>query len=525
MDKKKTALVAVIAIVAILAACFGGLVKFITDYLWFNELGYTSVFLKKLFTQLQIGVPLFLVITLLGYFYLKLLKKGYHKRIGAAESMLKPRTMNLITLGMAVAGAAAITFLAVTSLWFELLKFTNSTDFNITDPIFNNDVSFYVFKLQFITQLNQIFISIIIIFAILTVLYYFILLSLYRPKIFETVRPGEDEDEYEDGQQGYANANAFGGLGDVFEKVGDAINRQMGMGGTSSSRQQFRPKKTVNDVKIKELVNIASNQIIVLGVIFFIMVGVNFFLRQFDLLYSQTGVLFGAGFTDINVTLWMYRILIVLSLVAAVLFVIGVKGKKYKTVLSVPVVMVLVGVLGTGAGMLVQNLVVSPDEITKETQYLQYNIEFTQNAYDLREVKTMQFPADNNLTAEDLINNTDTLANIRINDYSPAKQFYNSTQTIRPYYLFNDVDVDRYMINGEYTQTFLSAREVEETLINQEWINKYLKYTHGYGITLSRVDKVTSSGQPDMMIQDIPPKSQVAEIEVTRPEIYFGELT
>ncbi|MDR1136547.1 MAG: UPF0182 family protein [Clostridiales Family XIII bacterium] len=525
MSKKRPVLVAVVVIVAILAACFGGLVKFITDYLWFDELGYTSVFLKKLFTQLQIGVPLFLILTALGYFYLKLLKKGYHKKISAAAPSLKPGLVNWITLGMSAAGAGVITFLAVTTLWFELLKFTNSTDFNIADPIFSQDVSFYVFKLQFITQLNQILISIVIVFAVLTVLYYFLLLSLCRPKIFEAVRPGEDEDEYEEEQQ-QPYGGAFGSFGDVFEKVGEAINRQMGVGGGSSgSRSQFRGKKPVNDVKIKELVNIASNQIIILGVIFFIMVGVNFFLRQFDLLYSQTGVLFGAGFTDINITLWMYRVLIVLSFVAAIFFVIGVKGKKYKTVLSIPVLMVVVGALGTGAGLLVQNLVVSPDEITKETAYLEYNIQFTQNAYDLQNVDTMSFPADNNLTAEDLVNNTDTLANIRINDYSPAKQFYNSTQTIRPYYLFNDVDVDRYTINGEYTQTFLSAREVDETLINQEWINKYLKYTHGYGITLSRVDKVTNSGQPDMMIQDIPPKSQVSEIEITRPEIYFGELT
>ncbi len=92
----------------------------------------------------------------------------------------------------------------------------------------------------------------------------------------------------------------------------------------------------------------------------------------------------------------------------------------------------------------------------------------------------------------DIENNMETINNIRINDYEPTEKFYNQTQAIRQYYTFTDADVDRYMINGEYTQVFLSAREIDETKISQEWLNKHLKYTHGYGVTLSRVDKVTS---------------------------------
>jgi len=255
------------------------------------------------------------------------------------------------------------------------------------------------------------------------------------------------------------------------------------------------------------------------------MVGSNFFLRQYELLYSHTGVLYGAGFTDINVTLWVYRAMMVLSVCAAIGFVVGIKRKKFKMVFAVPIIMIILGAVGTGAAMLVQNLVVSPDEINKESQYLKNNITFAQYAYDLQSVTVKNFPATNDLTKQDIANNMGTIQNIRINDFDPAKTFYNQTQSIRLYYLFNDVDVDRYMINGEYTQTFLSAREIDETKIRQEWINKHLKYTHGYGITLSRVDKVTASGQPDMLIDSIPPVSDVKEITITRPEIYFGELT
>ncbi|MBQ8563592.1 MAG: UPF0182 family protein, partial [Firmicutes bacterium] len=114
---------------------------------------------------------------------------------------------------------------------------------------------------------------------------------------------------------------------------------------------------------------------------------------------------------------------------------------------------------------------------------------------------------------------------IRVNDFDPAKQFYNQTQSIRQYYTFNDVDVDRYMINGKYTQAFLTTREIDESKIDSSWLNRHLKYTHGYGIALSRVDQVTASGQPDVLIGNIPPESEVAEIQVERPEVYFGELS
>jgi uncharacterized membrane protein (UPF0182 family) len=262
----------------------------------------------------------------------------------------------------------------------------------------------------------------------------------------------------------------------------------------------------------------------VIGVLFFVMLGVYFFLAQFDLLYSTNGVVFGAGYTDIHITLWMYRVVVGLSLIAAIMFGVGIKRRRVKTAIIVPVVMIGVGIVGGIVGLVVQNLVVSPNEINMEQQYLANNIKYTQAAYDLSDVTINQFPAQNDLTSEEVKANMDTIKNIRINDYDPTKIYYNNSQSIRRYYTFNDVDVDRYMINGEYTQTFLSAREIDESKIDQLWLNMHLKYTHGYGVTLSRVDKVTASGQPDILIKNIPPESQVDEIEITRPEIYFGEL-
>ena len=511
-----------IIVLVVILSILGAAVGFLTDFLWFREMGYTGVFFKKLFTQLQLGVPTFLVVTALSYLYLMALKRGYYKRIETADTVtFKERTVNWVALLISAAFGFLVTMTTVAKLWFEILKFLNNTAFGVQDPIFHMDVSFYLFRLEFITHINQILTGIILAFALVTLLFYSTLLAMRRPKIFE--KKAAEEYEYtENGEQRYTGTSAGG----IF---GDAINSAFGgmFKGFVNPGMNRRPMTTQLDKgNLKQLLGIASKQIQVLGVLFFLVVGLNFWLKQYSLLYSHNGVLYGAGFTDINVTLWVYRAMMALSVLAAIAFVIGFQKKKLKTVLAVPVLMIVVSIAGSGIGMLVQNLIVSPDEISKQQPYLENNIKYTQYAYDLQDITTREFAASNALTKDDILNNMDTISNIRINDFTPAEKFYNQAQSIRTYYLFNDVDVDRYMVNGDYTQTFLSAREIDETKIEaQPWLSKHLKYTHGYGITLSRVDKVTASGQPDMLIKSIPPISDVEEIAITRPEIYFGELT
>ena len=525
--KKKLGLKWALVIILVIIALFLALIGFITDYLWFKELGYVSVFFKKLFTMLQVGVPSFIVITILSYLYLKILKRGYFKKVESTEQT-NEKTLNGISWAFSAIFGALVAFTLASQLWFGILQFTNSTNFDIADPLFNLDISFYVFKLEFLSQLNQFAIGVIIGFIILTVLYYMVLLSMRKPQMFEEVEPElepESEERY-NGNDGAGNMGGQSPFGAFGKQFGDAFGQfGQAFGGRPAANGPYRKKKQFDDDNFMQLIGIASKQLIVLGVIFFIMIAVNFWLRQYDLLYSHTGVLYGAGFTDVNITLWVYRILIALSLVGAITFIMGISKRKFKMVFAVPVIMIVVGLLGSGASALVQNLVVSPDELNKETQYLERNIAFTQKAYDLDNVTSKDFAADNLLTKQDIINNDETITNIRINDYEPVEKFYNQTQSIRPYYAFNDVDVDRYIINGDYTQTFLSAREIDETKIAGEWLNRHLMYTHGYGITLSRVDQITASGQPDMMIDSIPPVSDVEEIQLTRPEIYFGELT
>ncbi len=505
------------------------MIQFITDFMWFKEMGYTDVFFKQLVTQLTVGVPTFIIVTALVQVYLTHLKKTYFAQIASSEDT-NLKGLKRTTLILSIVFGALATFMAVSQLWFEILKFANSTSFDLADPLFKLDISFYIFRLEFLKQLNEILIGVIIGFVALTVIYYIILMTVRTPDMFKEEEPhyeGAGDAGTDNGERYTAGSNPFGGgqqggsnTNDPFSKFAEAF------GGKKAQQRPSRPKKQFDDNNFKQLLKIASGKISVLGFIFFIMLAINFFLRQFDLLHAHTGAVYGAGFTDVNVTLWMLRILCVLSVLSAILFVVRMKQKKYKKLLSVPVLMIVVGLVGSGAAYLIQNLVVSPDEINKESEYLARNIEYTQYAYQLDDVDVKPFAADNTLTYKDINENTETINNIRVNDFDPAQQFYNQTQSIRQYYTFNDVDVDRYMINGKYTQTFLTAREIDESKRgNDSWLNTHLKYTHGYGIALSRVDKVTASGQPDVLIGNIPPESQVDEIQIERPEIYFGELS
>ena len=513
--------------IILILVLFLTMIQFITDFMWFKEMGYTDVFFKQLVTQLTVGVPTFLVVTALVQVYLTHLRKTYFAKIASSEAT-NMKGLKRTTFILAVVFGAIASFMAVSQLWFDILKFANSTSFNLADPLFKFDISFYIFRLEFLKQLNEILIGVIIGFVALTVIYYIILMTVRTPDVFKEEAPQTDFNDGASEERYTAGTNPFGGgqqgsgtgnAKDPFSKFAEAF------GGKTFQQRPIKPKKQFDDNNFKQLLKIASGKISILGFIFFIMLGINFFLRQFDLLHAHTGAVYGAGFTDVNVTLWMLRILCVMSVLSAILFVVHMKKKNYKKLLSVPVLMIVVGLVGSGAAYLIQNFVVSPDEINKESEYLARNIEYTQYAYQLDDVDVKPFAADNKLTYKDINENTETINNIRVNDFDPAQQFYNQTQSIRQYYTFNDVDVDRYMINGKYTQTFLTAREIDESKRgNDSWLNSHIKYTHGYGVALSRVDKVTASGQPDVLIGNIPPVSKVEEIQIDRPEIYFGEL-
>ncbi|NCB42598.1 MAG: UPF0182 family protein [Clostridia bacterium] len=515
-NKKKGGKIRIIFIgLIILIAALYKMTDFIIDYLWFKEMGYTSVFFTEIGTKLKLGIPLFLILTALGFLFLSILKSNFLKRaemeIVGEEAQKHIRTIIIILSGVF---GVVLSITTISALWFQILQYMNSTSFGLADPVFGQDLGFYMFKLEFLTALNSASINMLITLLGLTVLFYVLLVSFTTPKAgAEAIKEEAESYEYDIPGEGYEAERKPSSIGEYLESM---FKKQKG-----KKKPSFESESKVGKI----LLTVASTQLMILGVLLFASVGINNYLRQYDLLYSGTGVAYGAGYTDINVTLLVYRALIGLSIIGAVVFAIALKKKNLKMALVIPALMVIVSLGGAASANLVQNLIVSPDEINKESEYLQNNITYTREAYGLGDISVKDFAADNMLTRTDVLNNMDTFSNIRINDFEPAERFYNQTQSIRTYYTFNDVDVDRYYVNGEYTQVFLSAREIDQAKTEDQWLIRHLKYTHGYGITLSRVDKVTSSGQPDMLIDSIPPVSEIEEIEITRPEIYFGEST
>lgn len=479
-NKGRLFVLGIIVVVFLIINSFTNIVEFITNYLWFKEVGYTETFFTKIKAQIMIGIPIFIILSILLYIFIKKLKKKYEEE---SEIIVVNKKVNLTVKLVSAGVSLLITLNIISTMWFEILQYINGVEFGATDPIFNNDVSFYVFKLPLI---NTIVSSIIFILFLLTVI-----IILF---------------------------NGFLALKDSIKNVSEKFE----------DIQQF-PRKQIdlNNILNKKFVERIINQLSIIGVFLFLLLAVRYILRSYDLLYSRLGRVFGAGYTDINVTLNLYRILAVGCVLAAITFFIGARKRNLKTALAVPAALIILSIAGTGVAGAVEKFVVEPDQLSKETKYMQYSIKSTQNAYALNNVKAIQFPANNNLTIEDLQNNPEVIDNIRINDQEPLIQVYNQLQGIRPYYVFNDVDVDRYVIDGDYKQVFLSARELDQDRLNEQartWVNQFLKYTHGYGITVSTVNNVTPQGQPEILVKNIPPTTET-DFNIQRPEIYFGEKT
>lgn len=259
---------------------------------------------------------------------------------------------------------------------------------------------------------------------------------------------------------------------------------------------------------------------------FFVILALVFVTKIFDLLYSTRGIVYGAGYLDLKVSLPMYALAAICCLISAITMGLGLRRGKVHIAFFGPILLIIVLVLGFTAESVVQKFIIFPDELAKESPYIERNISATREAYDLADIKEYEISGEANLTAADLQKQSATVQNIRIADYRPTLQIYNQLQVLRYYYSFHDVDIDRYEVDGSQRQVFIGARELDQSAFaNQTWINKYLKYTHGYGAVVSPVNEVTTQGQPELWVKDLPPSSVTDELKITRPEIYFGELT
>jgi uncharacterized membrane protein (UPF0182 family) len=272
----------------------------------------------------------------------------------------------------------------------------------------------------------------------------------------------------------------------------------------------------------------ARRQVFSITAVAMLAAAVSFWFGRYNLLTASSGLVFGPGYTDVHARMPALAIMAVVSIVCAALMAVAAVRRRIVPAIASLGMLALGAILALGVyPRLVQGIVVGPNELEKETPYIQNNIVGTRHAYGLENVDEVPFEASSSLSAKDISSNDATIKNARLWDWRPLRSTYSQIQEIRLYYDFVDADVDRYTIEGDDRQVLLSVRELNYRQIPSRaatWVNTHLKYTHGYGLCMSPVNQVTPEGLPYLFIKDIPPVSTV-DLEVKVPGVYYGELS
>lgn len=465
MKKIWSKVLTVIIFIAILTVLLS---SFIINLQWFREVGYIGVFFTSLKAKAIIFIPSFILLFTVIYFYGKYLKDNYPYGEGRVYDKGKISKQNRIVGTISGVLSAIISFIFTNVFWYRILEFYNATDFGIKDPIFGYDVGFYIFKLPLIEAILGILVTIVVMLILITLVF-------------------------------YAGAKLRGGQ----VNIRGIINIQ------DSPQARF-----------------AAKQLAIFGAIMLLLISASFYVRALNLVYSPRGVAFGASYTDINVSLPMFKIIALMCVAASVIIAFAIIKKKVKLIVITSIVIIAMIVSEGFISGAVEQFIVKPNARDKEMPFLTYNIDFTRKAFGIDKLVEKNFPVENNLTQKDIDENRGTIDNIRINEFSQALEVYNQIQAIRNYYKFNDMDIDRYEIDGRLRQVFLSARELDISNMEQKfqtWQNRHLFYTHGYGASMSYTNTVNQSGLPEFILKDIPVNS-VDGIKLETPQIYFGEI-
>ena len=473
--KKNKTIAIIIGVFVILIAFLGNIVNFAINIQWFKEVGYLSVYLTKLTATLKLMVPVFIVTYIAIWTYYKTLKGSILRWKKVVEvNKRKEKLEGRISVFINIILSFIISFGFASKYWYTILEFANATSFNTVDPLFKKDISFFIFKLPLLESLYQTFIALVAVFMVITVITYIIL----------------------------------------------TVKDQLQYSGKENRFSKFKNFKS-------GITKFAGKQLAIVSALVLFLVSLGYLIKAWNLVYSPRGMVFGASYTDTNVSLRFYQVIAIASIIAAIITSISVLTSKVKPVVISVIVIVLL-IFGEGiTATVVQKFQVQSNEKTFEEPYIQYNIDNTRKAFNVSNIEEVPFEVKNDLTKEDLITNKDTIDNIKINSYRPALEFYNQFQYMRFYYGFNDIDIDRYNINGKYNQVFISAREINLDALKDNsntWQNRHLVYTHGYGVVMSKVNSVTSEGQPNFVINNIPLENKT-DIKLDNPRIYFGEGT
>lgn len=454
------------------------LVQLLTDWYWFEEIGFAGIYTTMLSAKLFWGLATGGVSALFVY-----------GNIWAARSLVsarpliirvregeanRVRVLNLEryirTLGLPVAVALGLlNGLIGGSHWETILLYANAVPFGTSDPIFGRDISFYFFTLPFV----QLAVAL--------------------------------------------------GLWLLISSLAVAAATYV-LRGAITLKQPHPEAGLLQSLVIDKK---ARAHLALLAALLFALTSFKIHAVNIpSLLYSSTGPFTGASFSDLNATLPFLRLQVLLAAAAAVLVLADFfRPSKHLIPATLGLYVAAAVVGGWIYPALLQKFVVAPNELVKEAPYLKYHIDATQKAFGLDRIAERNLGGEAVLTMADINNNQSTIRNVRLWDREPLLDTFGQLQEIRTYYDFVSVDNDRYHLNGDYRQVLLSPRELNPgSLPQRTFINEHLTFTHGFGLTLGPVNEVTAEGLPVLFVKDLPPSSSLPGLAVKRPEIYYGEL-
>jgi len=447
-----------------------GIAGFYTDFLWFDSLGRAEVWRGVLGAKVALALIFtgaFFVLMWLNLVIADRLAPPF--RPASPEEEFIDRYHEIIGGRTALVRGGVSAMLAliagggVSSEWNSWILFTHGGEFGVKDPQFNTDVGFYVFKLPFLSFVTGwLFAALLIVLIVTSVAHY--------------------------------------------------LN-----GGIRMSAPQDRVTPQVK-----------AHLSVLLGLLALVKAA-GYWLQRYDLTVSPRGFVDGAGYTDINAQLPAINLLLLISLASVLLFIINIWRRGWTLpILGVGLWALVAIVAGAIYPQFVQRLIVTPNEPEKERPYIARNIEATQEAMGLdpASIQVQPYQLETDKAEIDLVANQASVQNIRIWDPSDIVlgRTFPQLQRVRDYYRVNDVDVDRYELDGVPTQVVLAVRDLNTAGVPQEsWAARHLTYTHGYGAIVAPANAAGPGGEPQFVGRDIPYVATAPEVELSRPEIYFGE--
>ena len=462
----------VVVIVALVALSF--LKGIYVDWLWFGELGFRGVFVKIIFTRVAlflVGGMTFGVLLGISLYLANRLSTGPEETPLPQSARDFLRALKTWGTVLAAIVLSVVFGVLLASQWEPFLKFWSGVPFGIDDPVFGNDISFYVFNIPVFRVLQSWLLGTAVVVLLASLGLYFI--------------------NY------------------TFRGVGFVITPGL---------------------KI---------HVSVIAALVMFVIAFGHWLDRWDLLLSDRGAIFGAAFTDINARKPALLVLTIIAGASGVLILVNAYVKGIRLLVGGIVLWVVATVMLTiGWPNFMQRFQVNPNEFVKEQTYISRSIEFTRRGFGLDSVVEQPYDANPVLEADLIAANPQTIDNIRLWDKGPLAAVYRQIQLIRPYYDFKDADVDRYVVDGEYRQVMLAAREVAQEKLDpqaQTWVNTRLRYTHGFGLAMSPVNEFTPEGRPEFFAKDIPQDGIISirstspesapDVLVDNPRVYYGEKT